>query len=68
MIEILANSATVFEELRRDKTKRIDRVEEKAQQGHEKLRDELADAKSGPAGSEHRSVPCGEFSSSLQEN
>ena len=45
VIDILANSATVFEELRRDKTKGIDRVEEKAQQGHEKLRDELADAK-----------------------
>ena len=43
--DILTNSTTVLEELRRDMTKRIDRVEEKAQQGHEKLRDELADAK-----------------------
>ena len=35
-----------FEELRRDMTKRIDRVEERAHQGQEKLRDELTNVKS----------------------
>ena len=35
-----------LEELRRDMTKRMDPVEERAQQGQEELRDELADVKS----------------------
>ena len=35
-----------FEELRRDMAKRIDRVEERAHQGQEKLRDELTNVKS----------------------
>ena len=37
---------TGLEELRRDMTKRIDRVEERAHQGQEKLRDELTHVKS----------------------
>ena len=37
---------TGLEGLRRDMTKRINRVEERAQQGQEKLRDELTDVKS----------------------
>ena len=41
---MFANVITGFEELRRDMTKRISRVEEKAQQRLEKLRDELANA------------------------
>ena len=36
---------TSIEELRQDMTKKIDRVEERAQQGHERLGDELADTK-----------------------
>ena len=35
-----------LEELRRDMTKRIDRVEERTHQGQEKLRDELSNVKS----------------------
>ena len=35
-----------LEKLRQDMTKRIDRVEERAQQVQEKLRDELTDVKS----------------------
>ena len=35
-----------LEELRRDLTKKIDRVEERAHQGQEKLRDELTNVKS----------------------
>ena len=35
---------TSLEELRQDMMKRIDRVEERVQQGHEGLKDELADA------------------------
>ena len=41
--DIFAGVMTGLEELRRDKTKIIDRVEERAQQGQEKLRDELMD-------------------------
>ena len=41
-----ANVMTDLEELRRDITKRIDLVEEGAQQGQERLKDELAEAKS----------------------
>ena len=37
---------TGLEELRRDMTKKIDQVEERAQQGQEKLRNELTDIKS----------------------
>ena len=43
---MFAGVMTGLEELRRDMTKRIDRVEEKALQGQEKLRDELTHVKS----------------------
>ena len=43
--DMFAGIMTGIEELRQDMTKRIDRVEERAQQGHERLRDELTDAK-----------------------
>ena len=43
---MFADVMTFLEELRKDMTKRIERVEERAQQGHERLREELADAKS----------------------
>ena len=46
MSGMFAGVMTGLEELRQDLTKMIDRVEESAQQGHERLRDELADAKS----------------------
>ena len=42
---MFANVMTSLEELRQDMTKRIDRVEERAQQGYEGLKDELEDAK-----------------------
>ena len=42
---MLANIMTSLEELRQDVTERIDRVEERAQQGHERLIDELAEVK-----------------------
>ena len=35
-----------LEELRHDMTKKMDRAEERAQKGHESLRDELTDVKS----------------------
>ena len=41
-----AGDITGLQELRRDMTKRIDRVEERAHQGQEKLRDELTNVKS----------------------
>ena len=41
-----AGVMTGLEELRRDMTKRIDQVDERAQQGREKLRDELTHVKS----------------------
>ena len=44
--DIFAKVMPGLEELRQDMTKRIDRVEERAQHGHERLRDELEDAKS----------------------
>ena len=43
---MFANVMTGPEELRQEMMERIDRVEERAQQGHGRLRDELADAKS----------------------
>ena len=43
---VSANVMTGLEELRRDMTRRMDRVEERAHQGQEKLRDELTDVKS----------------------
>ena len=43
---MLAGVMTGLEELRRDMTKRIDRVEERAHRGQEKLRDELTHVKS----------------------
>ena len=43
---MFAGVMTGLEELRRDMTKRIDLVEEKAHQGQEKLRDELTNVKS----------------------
>ena len=43
---MFANVMTGPEELQQEMMKRIDRVEERAQQGHGRLRDELADAKS----------------------
>ena len=43
--DVFAGVMTGLEELRRDMTKRIDRVEEMAQQGQEKLRDEIMDVK-----------------------
>ena len=42
---MFASVITSLEEMRQDMTKRIDRMEERAQHGHERLRDELADAK-----------------------
>ena len=44
--DMFAGVMTGLEELRRDMTKRIDRVEERAHQGQEKLRDELTNVKS----------------------
>ena len=44
--DMSAGVMTGLEELRRDITKRIDRVQEKAHQGQEKLRDELTNVKS----------------------
>ena len=43
--EMFAGVMAGLEELRRDMTKRIDRVEERAHQGQEKLRDELTNVK-----------------------
>ena len=43
---MFANVMTSLEELRLDMMKRINQVGEGAQQAHERLRDELADAKS----------------------
>ena len=43
MSGMFANVMTSPEELRQDMTKRIDRVEGRAQQGHEGLGDDLAD-------------------------
>ena len=42
---MFAGVMTGLEELRRDMSKRIDRVEERAHQGQEKLRDELKNVK-----------------------
>ena len=67
LADMLANVMTGLEELRRDMTKIIDRVEEKAEQGHEKLRDELAvkcDQVQLLQNTDH--FLCGEFSSSQQ--
>ena len=44
--ELFAVVMTGLEELRRDMTKRINRVQERAHQGQEKLRDELTNVKS----------------------
>ena len=44
--DMFAGVMTGLEELRRDMTKRIDRVEERAHQGQKKLRDELTHVKS----------------------
>ena len=44
--EMFAGVRTGLEELRRDMTKRIDRVEERAHQGQQSLRDELTHVKS----------------------
>ena len=44
--DMFAGIMTGLEELRHDMTERTDRVEEKAQKGHERLRDELADVRS----------------------
>ena len=44
--DLFAVVRTGLEELRRDMTKRIDRVEERAHQGQQKLRDELTNVKS----------------------
>ena len=63
-----------LEDLRQDMTKRLDRVEERTQQGLERLRDELTvvkpqarnEKRSGPADLEHQSVPGGELGSSNQ--
>ena len=44
--DMFAGVMTGLEELRHDMTKRIDRVEERAQNGHERLTDELTDVKS----------------------
>ena len=46
MSDMFAGVMTGLEELRRDMTKKIDRVDERAQQGQEKLRNELTDVKS----------------------
>ena len=43
---MFAGLMTGLEELRRNMSKRIDRVEDRAQQGQDKLRDELTDVKS----------------------
>ena len=43
---IFANIVTGVEELRQEMTEGINRVEERAQQGNARIRDELADAKS----------------------
>ena len=43
---MLANVMTGFKDLQQDMTKMINRVAERAQQGHERLTDELADPKS----------------------
>ena len=42
---LFASVMTGLEDLRQDVTERIDRVEHRAQQGHQKLRDELPDLK-----------------------
>ena len=44
--DMFAGVMTGLEEMRRDMTKRIDRVEERDHQGQEKLRDELTNVKS----------------------
>ena len=44
--EMFADIMTGLEEMRRDMTKRVDRVEERAHQGQENLRDELTEVKS----------------------
>ena len=44
--DMFAGVMTSLEELRHDMTKRMDRNEERAQKGHERLRDELTDVKS----------------------
>ena len=44
--DMFAGVMTGLEELRHDMTERMDRVEERAQKGHERLRDELTDVKS----------------------
>ena len=44
--DMFAGVMTGLEELRWDMTKKIDRVEERAQQGQEKFRNELTDVKS----------------------
>ena len=46
IIDMFAGVMTGLEELRRDMTKRIERVEERSHQGQEKLRDELTHVKS----------------------
>ena len=46
MSDMFVAIMTGLKELRRDLTKKIDRVEERAQQGQEKLRNELTDVKS----------------------
>ena len=43
---LCADVMTGLKELRQDMKKKIDRLEEKARKGREKLRDDLADAKS----------------------
>ena len=43
---IFADSTTGLEEMRQDKTKKIERVDERAQQGHERVMDKLANTKS----------------------
>ena len=60
-----------LEELRWDITKRIDRVEERAHQGQESLRNELThvtanENRSGSIDSQHRSMPGGELGTSKQ--
>ena len=69
--DMFAGVMTGLEELRRDITKRIDRVEEGAHQGQEKLRDELThkvacESQSGSIDSQHRSMPGGELGSGEQ--
>ena len=44
--DMFAGVMAGLEELRHDMTKKMDRVEERAQKGHERLRDELTDLKS----------------------